>query len=106
MPQTEDQLAIRNYDRQSGVAIAAKLAGVSQRDLRAIREYEAEGENRPVVMRRIAELSAEEPWADYDALNAEAIAAILAHADDATVRRVLRYEREHKARAAVIRAAG
>jgi hypothetical protein len=105
MPYTEDDLPLRNYDSQSGRAIAAKLTGFSQRELWLIQQYEAERENRSVVLNRIAELSGDEPWPGYDRLSGEAISTMLAHADAATARRVLRYEREHKSRAAVIRAA-
>ena len=41
-----EDLPLRNYDRQSGDAIAAKLRAFSQRELRVIGEYEAEHERR------------------------------------------------------------
>jgi hypothetical protein len=106
MPYTEEDLPLQNYDRQRAAAIAAKLTGFSQHELRVIRDYEAERENRAVVLERIAELSGEEPWPGYDEQSAEDIATALANAEAVTVRRVLRYEREHKSRAGVIRAAG
>jgi hypothetical protein len=100
-----DDLPIRNYDRQNAGAIAAKLQGFSQNELRAIAEYEAEHECRPTVLERIAELTADEPWPGYDEQDADAIASALAGPHRATARKALDYEREHKARALVIRAA-
>ena len=66
MPYTEDDLPLQNYDRQRATAIAAKLTAFSQHELRVIRAYEAEHEQRAVELDRIAELSASEPWAGYD----------------------------------------
>jgi hypothetical protein len=98
----DDDLPLRNYDRQSGEAIAAKLRALSQRELRLIAAYEAEHERRPAVLARVAELRTDEPWPGYDEADSEAIAA---HLDFANASRVLVYEREHKARTAVIEAA-
>jgi hypothetical protein len=105
MPLTEEDLPLQNYDRQRAGSIAAKLTGFTQHELRVIREYESNRENRAIVLERIAELSGQEPWAGYDEQSLEEITAALADADAATVRQVLRYEREHKSRAAIIRAA-
>jgi hypothetical protein len=105
MPYTEDDLPLHNYDRQRAGAIAAKLTAFTQRELRVIREYEAEHERRRVVLDRIAELAVGEPWPGYDEQSADAIVSALADADPGTLRRVASYERDHKARASVIRAA-
>jgi hypothetical protein len=102
MPYTEDDLPLQNYDSQRAGAIAAKLTAFSQHELRVIREYEAEHEHRAVVLDRIAELAVGEPWAGYDEQSAVAIRSALAGADARTARKVLRYEREHRARAGVI----
>ena len=99
---TADDLPLRNYDRQSGEAIAAKLRAFSQRELRLIGAYEAAHEARPAVLMRIAELRTDEPWLGYDEADGKTIAERL---DTANASRVLVYEREHKARAAVIEAA-
>jgi hypothetical protein len=98
----QEDLPLRDYDRQSGVAIAAKLRGFSQRELRLIGTYEARHEARPAVLERVAELRAKEPWSGYDDAGADAIAA---RVEAANASRVLVYEREHKARTAVIEAA-
>jgi hypothetical protein len=100
--QAADDLPLRNYDRQSGEAIAAKLRAFSQRELRAIGEYEARHERRDAVLARVAELSAQEPWPGYDEQDGDAIVAAL---NNANASRAIVYEREHKARAAVIAAA-
>jgi hypothetical protein len=106
MPYTQDDLPLRNYDRQHGSAIAAKLTAFSRHELAVIRDYEAEHQHREVVLNRIAELTAvAEPWAGYDDQSAEAILLALADADPGVARQVVRYEREHRARASVIRAA-
>ena len=105
MAYTEDDLPLQNYDRQRGGAIAAKLTAFTQRELRVIREYEVEHERRQVVLDRIAELSAGEPWTGYDDQEADAIVAALTEEDSRTCRLVVLYEREHKARAEIIRAA-
>jgi hypothetical protein len=70
-----------------------------------IRDYEVEHERRAVVLDRIAELTAGEPWNGYDDQSADEIASALADADSRTCRLVVLYEREHKARAEIIRAA-
>jgi hypothetical protein len=97
-----DDLPLRNYDRQSAGAIAAKLRAFSQRELRVIGEYEASHERRDAVLARVAELSMEEPWPGYDEQDGDAIVAALTNAN---ATRAIVYEREHKARAAVIAAA-
>jgi hypothetical protein len=105
MTLTEDDLPLQNYDRQRAGAIAAKLTAFSQHELRVIRAYEAEHEHRAVVLERIAELAVGEPWEGYDGQSADALLSALKDADATTARTVLRYEREHRARAGVIRAA-
>jgi len=105
MPYTEDDLPLQNYDSQRGGAIAAKLTAFTQDVLRLIRDYEAEHERRAIVLDRIAELAVGEPWPGYDDQSAETIVAALSDVDSRTLRRVAGYERDHKARANVVRAA-
>jgi hypothetical protein len=105
MPFREDTLPLQNYDRQNAGAIAAKLSALTQRELREIREYERARENRRVVLDRIDELTSDEPWEGYDEQDGAAIAVAVAAADPETVRFVLDYEREHRSRAQVMRAA-
>jgi hypothetical protein len=99
---SEDDLPITDYDKQTADAIAAKLNGFSQRELRMIGAYEAKRSNRATIMDRIAKLTGDEPWAGYDEQSADAISSALAGADAATARKVLAYERNHKSRAGVI----
>jgi hypothetical protein len=98
----QDELPLANYDRQSGTAIAAKLRAFSQSELRVIGEYEEAHGRRPAVLARVAELRTDEPWSGYDDTDGEVIAERLSTANAS---RVLVYEREHKARSAVIEAA-
>jgi hypothetical protein len=105
MPFREDTLPLQNYDRQNAGAIAAKLSALTQDELRVIRDYEAQRGNRAIVLERIAELSGGEPWAGYDAQDVDEIAARAAQVDGDTAVRVMNYERAHKARARIIRAA-
>lgn len=100
--QEQDDLPLANYDRQNAGAIAAKLRAFSQRELRRIGAYEAAHAKRAVILSRIAALSGAEPWAGYDEQNAATISAAL---EPSLAARVLVYEREHKARTAVIEAA-
>jgi hypothetical protein len=102
MPSTQDTLPLQNYDRQNAGAIAAKLTALSQRELQVIREYESSRANRRLVLDRIAELSAAEPWPGYDEQDGATIALAVTAADAG---RVLDYERDHRSRAQVIRAA-
>ena len=102
---TEDDLPINDYDKQTADAIAAKLNGMSQRELRFIGAYEAKHDNRATVIDRIAKLTGEEPWSGYDEQSAEEITSALRGADVAKARQVIAYERAHKSRATVIDAA-
>jgi hypothetical protein len=99
---TQDDLPITDYDKQTADAIASKLNGFSQRELRMIGAYEAKRENRATIMDRIAKLTGEEPWAGYDEQTVDAITSALAGSDADTARKVLAYERDHKSRATVV----
>lgn len=99
---TEDDLPITGYDKQTADAIASKLNGFSQRELRMIGAYEAKRENRATIMDRIAKLTGEEPWSGYDEQTVDAITSALAGTDADTARKVLAYERDHKSRSTVI----
>ena len=99
---TEHDLPIADYDKQTADAIASKLRGFSQRELRMIQAYEVKRENRATIIDRIAKLTGEEPWSGYDEQSVDAITANLAGAGAETARKVLAYERDHKERAGVI----
>ncbi len=102
---TEQDLPIKDYDRQSAEDIAGKLKGFSQRELRMIDAYERKRENRTTIIDKIAKLTGEEPWAGYDEAGVEAITRALTGAGGETARNVRNYERDHKDRATVIEAA-
>ena len=102
---TEQDLPIKDYDKQSAEEIVGKLKGFSQRELRKIDAYERKRENRTTITDKIARLSGEEPWPGYDEAGVEAITRALTDADAETARQVRTYEREHKARVTVVEAA-
>ncbi len=102
---TEQDLPIKNYDKQSAEEITSKLKGFSQRELRMIDAYERKRDNRTTIIDRIAKLTGEEPWGGYDESGVEAITGALTHADAETARKVRTYEREHKDRVSVVEAA-
>jgi len=99
---TEDDLPITDYDQQTAEAIASKLKGFTQRELRMIGAYEAKRENRATIMDRIAKLTGDEPWSGYDEQTVDLITTNLAGAGAETAAKVLAYEREHKDRAGVV----
>ena len=99
---TEQDLPIKDYDKQTASDIAARLKGFSQRELRMIDAYERRRENRATITDKIARLSGEEPWTGYDEQSVETITTALRHADEDAARTVRAYERERKARSGVL----
>jgi hypothetical protein len=99
---SEEDLPIIDYDKQTAQAIATKLEGFSQRDLRRIGAYEAKRKNRGTITDRIIKLTADEPWSGYDEQNVREITARLAGRDVATTSKVRSYELAHKDRAGVL----
>jgi hypothetical protein len=57
------------------------------------------------VLERVEALRGDEPWAGYDDQSVADVTGRLSDADDATRKKVLEYERRHKDRAGVVRAA-
>ena len=102
---TEQDLPIKDYDKQSVEEIVGRLKGFSQRDLRTIAAYERKRKNRATIVDKIDKLTGEEPWSGYDEAGVDAITGALANADAETARRVRTYERDHKDRVGVIEAA-
>lgn len=102
---TEEDLPIKDYDKQSAEDIAAKLRGFTQRDLRTIQAYEAKRENRATILDRVRKLTGDEPWSGYDEQSADQVVEALDATDTDTARTVRAYERDHKERATVIDAA-
>lgn len=102
---TEQDLPIKDYDRQTAADIVTKLKGFSQRELRTIAAYERKRQNRATVTDQIAKLTGDEPWSGYDEQSVDAITTALRDADEDTARTVRSYERARKNRAGVIQAA-
>lgn len=99
---TEQDLPIKDYDKQSVEEIAGKLKGFSQRELRTIGAYERKRKNRATIIDKIAKLTGDEPWSGFDEQSADAIITALRDADEDTAKSVRAYERDHKARAGVL----
>ena len=102
---SEGDLTIARYDKLTAEEIAGKLAELSQVDLAKVDAYERKNENRTTVLSRISTLRGDEPWPGYDELTAAEVQAALAEGDDDRARQVRAYERSHKARAGVLKAA-
>lgn len=107
---TEEDLPIKDYDKQTAQDIAGKLKNFSQHDfsqhdLRKIDAYERKHENRATITDKIAKLTGEEPWSGYDELSAEAVAKAVGEGNEESARKVRSYERERKDRSSVIEAA-
>ena len=100
-----DDLAIARYDTLTAEEIAGRLASLSQIDLSKVDAYERKNQNRSTVLSRIETLRGDEPWTGYDELTAPEAQAALADADDERAKKVREYERAHKNRAGVLRAA-
>jgi ferritin-like metal-binding protein YciE len=103
---SEEDLAISGYDGLTVAEIVGRLDGLSQIDLAKIDAYERKNQNRTGITERIAKLRGDEPWPGYDELSAAEIKAVLDEGDDERGQRVRVYEREHKNRSSVLRAAG
>ena len=83
----------------------AKLAQLSQVYLAKIDAYERKNDNRTTVLSRITALRGDEPWPGYDELTAAEVQAVLSEGDDERAQQVRAYERAHKNRAGVLKAA-
>jgi ferritin-like metal-binding protein YciE len=103
---SEDDLAISGYDGLTVTEIVGRLDGLSQIDLGKVDAYERKNQNRTGITERIARLRGDEPWPGYDELTAPEIKAVLDEGDDERAERVRVYERDHKNRSSVMRAAG
>ena len=102
---TQQDLPLKDYDKQTAADITAKLKGFSQRELRMIDAYERKHENRATITDKIAKLTGEQPWSGYDEQSVDAITTTLNDADSQTAQTVKSYERERKARTGVLQAA-
>jgi ferritin-like metal-binding protein YciE len=102
---SEGDLAIARYDALTADEILGKLAGLSQVELAKVEAYERRHQNRTTVLSRVETLRGNEPWAGYDELSAGEVQAVLSEGDDARAEQVRSYERSHKNRAGVLKAA-
>jgi ferritin-like metal-binding protein YciE len=102
---SEDDLAIARYDSLTAEEVIDKLPGLSQIDLAKIDSYERKNQNRSTILTRVTSLRGDEPWAGYDELTAPEVQAVLADGDEERVKSVRAYERAHKNRAGVLKAA-
>jgi ferritin-like metal-binding protein YciE len=102
---SEQDLAIARYDALTAEEIVGRLAELSQVDLAKVAAYERKHQKRSTVLGRIDSLQGDEPWPGYDELTADEVRAVLAGGDDDRIKEVRAYERAHKNRAGVIKAA-
>ncbi len=102
---SEDDLPISDYESLTADEIVARLRELSQVDLAKIEAYERKTDGRSTVLERIESLRGDEPWAGYDDMNADEIVERLRESDEKLAARVRDYERAHKDRATVLRAA-
>ena len=101
----EEDLAIAGYDGRTVDEITAKLTKLSQIDLAKIDVYERGHQNRTTIRSRIEALRGDEPWPGYDELKATEVQAVLSEGDRELTERIRAYERSHKNRAGVLKAA-
>ena len=102
---SEADLPIARYDMLTAEEISGKLAELSQIDLAKIEAYERKNQNRTTILSRVTSLRSDEPWAGYDELTAAEVIAVLSEGDDDRAKEVRSYERAHKDRAGVLKAA-
>ena len=102
---SEEDLAIPNYDSLNADEILERLPQLSQVDLTKIDVYERKETGRKTILERISTLRGDEPWPGYDDMNAQETVERLRDGDDDLAARVREYERSHKARTTVLRAA-
>lgn len=102
---SEGDLAIKDYDSLTAEEIVARLSDLSQIDLAKVDSYERKHDNRTTITSRITSLRGDEPWAGYDELTAADVITALNEGDDDRARQVRDYERTHKNRVSVMKAA-
>ena len=102
---SEEDLAIARYDSLTAEEIVSKLAELSQIELAKVDSYERKNDNRTTVLSRVSALRRAEPWPGYDELTVAEIEAALGEGDEQHLKDVVAYERAHKNRAGVLKAA-
>ncbi len=101
----EADLGIARYDELTAEEISGRLPTMSQIDLAKIDAYERRNENRTTVLDRIDTLRTDEPWPGYDELTVADVQSVLSEGDHDRIDQVRAYERSHKNRAGVLKAA-
>jgi ferritin-like metal-binding protein YciE len=102
---SEDDLAIAGYDSLTAEEITGKLPGLSQIDLAKVDSYERRHQDRSTIRSRVSSLRGSEPWPGYDELTVAEVEAVLSEGDDERAAETRTYERAHKNRAGVMKAA-
>jgi ferritin-like metal-binding protein YciE len=102
---SEENLPVARYDTLTAEEITGRLPELSQIDLAKIEAYERKNQNRTTILSRVTSLRSDEPWAGYDELTAAEVIAVLSEGDDDRAKDVRSYERAHKDRAGVLKAA-
>jgi ferritin-like metal-binding protein YciE len=102
---SEDDLAIARYDTLTVEEVNGRLADLSQADLAKIDSYERRHQDRSTILGRVGTLRGSEPWPGYDELTVTEVQTVLAEGDDKLAAQTRSYERAHKNRAGVLKAA-
>ncbi len=102
---SEEDLAITGYDKLTADEIVSKLGDLSQIELAKVDSYERKHQSRTTVLSKITSLRGDEPWPGYDELSVAEIESVLGEGDDERAREVRSYERSHKNRTGVLKAA-
>jgi ferritin-like metal-binding protein YciE len=102
---SEDDLPIADYDSLKAGEVVERLPRLSQVELGQVDAYERRHQGRKTILSKVDSLRGDEPWAGYDEQSADEIESRVRDADDDEARKVLEYERRHKARKGVIEAA-
>jgi ferritin-like metal-binding protein YciE len=102
---SEQDLPIPSYESLTAEDIAGRLRELSQVDLAKVEVYERKTHGRTTVLERAESLRGNEPWAGYDDMNVQEIVERLRDGDDDLAARTRDFERAHKDRATVLRAA-
>jgi len=102
---SEEDLAITRYEKLTADEIVSRLGDLSQIELARIDSYERKHQNRTTILTKTTSLRGNEPWPGYDELSAAEIESVLGEGDDERAKEVRSYERSHKNRAGVLKAA-
>ncbi|CAN5171266.1 hypothetical protein BH20ACT16_BH20ACT16_06420 [soil metagenome] len=102
---SEEDLPIAGYGALNADEVIERLPSLSQIDLAKIDVYERKESGRKTILDRISSLRGDEPWPGFDDATAQDIVEKLRDCDNDLAAKVREYERAHKDRATVLRAA-